>query len=147
MEVTVGDNTFKIAEGYYYIKSHQWFNPADNTMGITDYAQAELGEISLVELSTLEEGTTITQTKFDGNDPTSDPIPDASIESAKTVADLYAPISGKVTAINEEVEDEPEKINEEPYKTWLIKLSPTNLAGEQGNTMDAAAYAEFLKSL
>ncbi len=147
MEVTVGDKTFKVAEGYLYLKSHQWFNPAESTMGITDFAQSELGEISLVELSTLDEGTEITQATFDGKTPTSEPIPDASIESAKTVADLYCPISGTVTAINEEVEDEPEKINEDPYGTWLIKLTPKDLAGETGNTLDAAAYAEFLKTL
>ncbi len=147
MEVTIGDKTYKMAEEYLYIKSHQWFNPADSSLGISDFAQAELGEISLVELSTLEEGTALTQATFDGNDPTSDPIPDASIESEKTVADLYCPVSGTVSAINEDVEDEPEKINEDPYGTWLLKLTPTNLDAEKANTMDAAAYAEFLKSL
>ena len=149
MDVTIGDKTFSIDDGLLYSKSHQWVKIDGGValVGLSDYAQTQLGEISLVDLSTIDTGTEVSQATFDGNDPSSDPVPDVSIESAKTVADVYSPISGAIAAVNEDLEDEPEKINEDPYGSWLLKITPSGFDGEKGNLMDAAAYADFLKTL
>ena len=132
-----------------YNKSHSWVKLEGDValIGISDFAQNSLGEISLIELSSLEAGAAVEQAKFDGNDPSSDPIPDVSIESAKTVADLYSPVAGTVVSVNEELEDEPEKVNEDPYGAWLIKVKVTSFDADKANLMDAAAYEAFCGTL
>ncbi len=148
MDVEIGDDTYEVKEGLLYNKSNMWFNPDDGAVGISDYAQAQLGEISFIELSLLEEGMEVSQAEYDGNDPSSDPVPDASIESSKTVAEIFSPVSGTISAINsDDLEMEPEKLNEDPYGAWLIKIDASDLDNEKGNLMDAAAYADFIKSL
>ncbi len=148
MDVEIGDDTFEVKEGLLYNKSNLWFNEEDGTVGLSDYAQAQLGDISFVDLSLLEEGLEVSQATYDGNEPSSDPIPDASIESSKTVAEIYAPVSGTIADVNsEDLEMEPELLNQDPYGTWLIKIDASDLDGEKGNLMDAEAYAEHIKSL
>lgn len=112
-----------------YTKDHEWARIEGNiaTIGITDYAQGELGDIVYVELpevgDTLEHGSTF-----------------GTIEAVKAVADLFCPLSGTVTEINEQLEDAPEIINKEPYEAgWMIKIEISE-PSEADEMMDAAAY-------
>jgi len=117
-------------ENYKYAKSHEWLNLDGDTatVGITDYAQSSLGDIVFVELpkigETLEAGATF-----------------GSVESVKAVSDLYAPVSGTVTEINEALNNKPETINEAANDTWLIKLSGAKAAD---SLLDAADYEKFV---
>lgn len=125
----------------WYTKTHQWFNDATGEVGLTAFAAEQLGEISFVDLEGLS-GATVSQVKMDGDEPTSDPL-DCTVESSKAVGDLYSPVSGSITAINESLMDEPEKINENAMAAWLFKVSPSNLAAEKANLLDEAAYKAF----
>ncbi|GAB4316429.1 MAG: glycine cleavage system protein GcvH [Promethearchaeota archaeon] len=149
MDVTVGDKTYKVEEGLLYIKTHQWARIEGNmvTMGITDYAQQQLGELQLVDLADAV-GAEVSQVQMDGDEPSSDPLDIVSIESSKAVGDVYSPVSGTVKEANEALEDEPETVNSDPYGAgWLLKIEASNLDAEKGNLLDAKAYAEFIKSL
>lgn len=100
-----------------YTKEHEWVKIEGNTaiIGITDHAQHELGDIVFVELP--EVGDTVALEQAFG-----------SVESVKTVSELYAPISGSVAAINDELSDSPELVNESPYENaWMIKVELSNL--------------------
>ena len=102
----------EIQEDFLYTKEHEWIALEEDiaTVGITDYAQSELGDIVFVELP--EVGTEIRQTE-----------PFGTIEAVKAVSDLYAPLSGEVTEVNTSLEDEPEQINSDPYGNgWMIKI-------------------------
>lgn len=118
----------------YYTKEHIWVRVAGNrgTIGITDFAQQEMGEIIYVELPT--EGSPIEQNDVFG-----------SLESSKTVAELYSPVSGEVISINKDLEEEPSLINDDPYgKGWLITLElddPTELE----DLLSAGEYEDFLE--
>ena len=95
-----------------YSKEHEWIEVNNNnvTIGITEFAQSELGDIVFVELP--EVGDTMTFNESFG-----------SVESVKTVSELYAPVNGTITAVNEELEDNPEFVNESPYeKAWMITV-------------------------
>tara|TARA_B100001758_G_C18059524_1_gene427399 strand:- start:137 stop:514 length:378 start_codon:yes stop_codon:yes gene_type:complete len=95
-----------------YTKEHEWLKIEDNIayVGITDFAQSELGDIVFVELPNLDD-------EFDQNDIF------GTIEAVKTLADLYIPISGKIIAINDKLENEPELINNDPYEEgWIVKV-------------------------
>ncbi len=99
-----------------YTKEHEWVSVDDNvaTIGITDYAQGELGDIVFVELPKV-------------GDETKQMEPFGTIEAVKAVSELYAPVTGKVVAINEELQDSPELINQDPYgKGWMIKVELSN---------------------
>ncbi|MCU9612850.1 glycine cleavage system protein GcvH [Caldibacillus lycopersici] len=99
-----------------YTEEHEWVKVEGNTIriGITDYAQNELGDIVFVELP--EVGDTIKVNEAFG-----------SVESVKTVSELYAPVSGKVVEVNEELNDSPEFVNESPYeKAWMIVVEPAD---------------------
>lgn len=99
-----------------YSEEHEWVKVEGDkvTIGITDFAQSELGDIVFVELP--EVGATIEADE-----------PFGSVESVKTVSELYAPISGKVVEINENLDDSPEFVNESPYENaWMIVLEPNN---------------------
>jgi glycine cleavage system H protein len=117
---------------YRYTKEHEWIETDGKigTIGITDYAQNSLGDIVYVELPKLD--SEVAAGKVFG-----------SVESVKAVSDLYSPISGKVTAINEELIKSPEKINSEPHTTWIIKVEISN-AAEVSELLDAAAYEAFI---
>ncbi len=119
----------KIPANLKYTKSDEWFDPQSGKMGITDHAQEQLSDIVYVEIL-VEVGDEISI----GDDV-------ASIESVKAAAESYAPVSGKVVAINEALADTPELLNSDPYgEGWLIQVE----ASEEGELMDAAAYEEHV---
>ncbi len=112
-----------------YTKEHEWVRVEGNTaiVGITEFAQGELGDIVFVEVETEDEN--LDQDEVFG-----------SIEAVKTVSDLYMPLSGKVTEFNSKLEDEPELINNDPYgEGWIIKIDISDVE-ELGSLMDAATY-------
>jgi glycine cleavage system H protein len=111
-----------------YTKSDEWFDPASGKAGITDYAQGQLSDIVFVEIL-VDEGDTIEAGK-----------PIASVESVKASAEIYAPASGKVAAVNKGLSDKPESINSDPFgEAWMIQLE----GGAAGDVMDAAAYEKY----
>lgn len=117
-----------------YSKEHEWVKQEDGNVriGITDFAQSELGDIVFVELPAVGDEIKVDE-------------PFGSVESVKTVSELYAPISGKVIEINEELEDSPEFVNESAYdKAWMIVIEPTD-ASQIDNLMTAEQYAERIK--
>lgn len=116
-----------------YTKEHEWIRVEGDEayVGITDYAQSELGEIVFVDINT--EGETLTQGEVFG-----------SVEAVKTVSDLNMPASGEVIEVNEALNDAPEKVNNDPYgEGWMIKVRLTN-AAELDTLMDAEAYQAIL---
>ena len=116
-----------------YTKEHEWIRVEGNEayVGITDYAQSELGEIVFVDINT--EGETLGQNEVFG-----------SVEAVKTVSDLNMPVSGEVLAINEAINDQPELVNNDPYgEGWMIKITIDN-PDELNNLLDAAGYQEFI---
>lgn len=117
-----------------YTKEHEWARLEDGlcVVGITDYAQGELGDIVYVELP--EPGAHVeTMGEF------------GVVESVKTASDLYAPLAGEVVAVNEALADSPELVNDSPYADgWMLKLRPTNLDEDWPTLLDAAGYAAVL---
>ena len=112
-----------------YTESHEWVRAeADGTVtiGITDHAQEALGDLVFVELPEVGKELAAGQEA-------------AVVESVKAASDVYAPITGTVTAVNDSVPDAPESVNQDAYAAWLFKLKPTNPA-ELDNLLDAAAY-------
>lgn len=118
-----------------YTKSHEWVRLEDDgtvTVGITHHAQELLGDMVFVE--TPQVGRILKQKEEC-----------AVVESVKAAADVYAPISGEVIAVNPELQSAPEKINQDAYATWLFKLKPANAADLDG-LLDAAGYQGVLES-
>ena len=120
-----------VKEGYKYAETHEWVKVEGDIalIGISDYAQHELGDVVYVDFP--EEGDEITKGEEFG-----------AVESTKAASDLIAPVSGTVVAINESLDDAPELINEDPYANWMIKVQLTD-AGELDDLMDADAYKAF----
>lgn len=119
-----------------YSKEHEWvrLEGRSATVGITDYAQGQLGDIVYVELPPL--GEVLTQFE-----------PFGVVESVKAASDLYAPLSGEVLEVNEELSDHPEFVNEDPYgKGWMIKIEPSDTS-ELDNLLTAEGYEEHLGGL
>jgi glycine cleavage system H protein len=120
-----------------YTKDHEWAKAegGDVIVGITAFAVDQLGDITLVNLD-VKAGDTITAGKAFG-----------TIESVKTLSDLFAPVSGKVQRVNEVLEHKPETVNDDCYeKAWMIRVTPSD-ASELNGLLDAAAYAELLKTV
>ncbi|MFB3234384.1 glycine cleavage system protein GcvH [Staphylococcus pseudintermedius] len=122
-----------VPSGLKYSKEHEWVKVEGNTaiIGITDFAQSELGDIVFVELPEVEdeliEGETF-----------------GSVESVKTVSELYSPVSGKVVAVNENLEDAPEAVNESPYEeAWMVKVELKD-ESELDALLDAAGYEKMI---
>ena len=117
---------------YKYTKEHEWIdvNGAKGSVGITDYAQNSLGDIVFVDLPKV--GDTLEAGKIFG-----------SVESVKAVSDLYSPVSGTVTEVNDALKDAPEKINADANTTWMLKLDVTNPA-ELDGLLSAADYEKFI---
>ena len=116
-----------------YTKDHEWIKLEGNvaTIGITDYAQGELGDIVYVEIEALDEE--LQKEEIFG-----------SVEAVKTVSDLFLPVSGKITHINESLEDNPELINEDPYnKGWIIKME-IQTPSELDELLDADSYQDLI---
>jgi len=117
-----------------YTEEHEWVMVEDETVtvGITDFAQDQLGDVVFVELPAV--GTVVEAGK-----------PFGVVESVKAVSDVYAPVSGEVVEINEELPDSPETINTSPYDDgWMIKIKLADAAELEG-LMDADAYQEFVE--
>ena len=124
----------KFPDNLRYTKDHEWTKQDGSAVivGITAFAVDQLGDITLVELPDV--GTTVTAGKSFG-----------TVESVKSVSDLYAPTSGKVVRINDKLEDEPELINESPYDDgWMIAIEPTNNDADE-TSMSAAEYEKLTK--
>ena len=119
-------------ENYKYTKEHEWISVEGTagTVGITDYAQSSLGDIVFVDLPKV--GDAVEAGKIFG-----------SVESVKAVSDLYSPVSGTVTAVNEELKDKPEKVNEDANTTWMLKLTLKD-ASELDTLLSAADYEKFV---
>ena len=116
-----------------YTKDHEWVRIENNiaTVGITDYAQSELGDIVYVEIETLDES--LKKEEVFG-----------SVEAVKTVSDLFLPISGKIIEINQSIEDNPEVINEDPYERgWIVKIQVDN-PNEMNELLDSESYKELI---
>lgn len=125
----------KVPEELRYTAEHEWLREEGDgtvTVGITDHAQAELGDVVYVELPAV--GDEVEQGASFG-----------VIESVKAASDLFAPVSGAVTAVNGALEAAPQQVNEDPYGAgWLLKLNPARLAEEGGALLTAAAYRQLL---
>jgi glycine cleavage system H protein len=127
-------NEVKLIDGVKYTEEHEWAKQEGETIkiGITDYAQGQLGDIVFVELPEVD-------SEFAKGDEF------GTLESTKAVSELYIPISGKVVSINEALEDEPELVNQDPYGGgWMIEIAPQN-TNEFDALMDKDAYFAMLK--
>ncbi len=116
-----------------YTKDHEWLKIEDGvaTVGITEFAQGELGDIVYVDIESVDE--IIDKDEVFG-----------SVEAVKTVSDLFMPLSGEVIAFNEDLEDTPEKVNSDPYGDgWMIKIKISNNS-QIDDLLDAAAYKEVI---
>jgi glycine cleavage system H protein len=111
-----------------YTKEHEWIRIEGDTgtVGITDFAQQQLGDVVYVELPAA--GATVSAGQ-----------PFGTIESVKAVSELFAPVSGEVIAVNTDLKDRPEQINQKPHDTWLVRIKLTNPAEGDG-LLDRAAY-------
>jgi glycine cleavage system H protein len=116
-----------------YTKDHEWIRDggAEARVGITDYAQKQLGDIVYLELP--EVGRRLNKGDVFG-----------TIESVKAVSELYAPVSGVVTAVNSALADKPESVNRDPHGSWMIAVKPDEGGGDS-DLLDAAQYAELTK--
>ena len=118
-----------------YSATHQWAHRENDglvSVGITHHAQEQLGDIVFVGYPLL--GRKLQQGEACG-----------VVESVKAASDIYSPVSGEVVAVNETLSDAPEKVNEEPYSTWMFRLKPDNAAEMEG-LLDAAAYQKIADS-
>ena len=119
--------------GFKYTKDHEWIDVAGDrgTIGITDYAQQQLGDVVYVELpevcAKLRQGQSF-----------------GTIESVKAVSELYAPVSGEVVEVNAPLKDKPESVNSDPHGSWMIVVRLTNPA-EAGSLLDATQYQDLIK--
>lgn len=122
-----------LPEELKYTKDHEWVRVEGDvaTIGITDFAQSELGDIVYVEVETVDE--TLDKDEIFG-----------TVEAVKTVSDLYLPLSGEIIEFNESLEDEPEKVNSDPYgEGWMIKLRISD-STQVDDLLSAAQYKEVI---
>jgi glycine cleavage system H protein len=125
-----------VPEGLYYSKDHEWLRVEGETgtVGITDHAQNSLGDVVYVELP--KSGETFAAHDTFG-----------SVESVKAVSELFLPIAGEVTEVNESLTDEPEKVNTDPYGDgWMLRVKLSN-RGEVDSLLSAAEYEDYIGSL
>ena len=126
----------KVPEGLYYSKDHEWLKLEGDTgtVGITDYAQNSLGDVVYVELPRTGESFEAHATF-------------GSVESVKAVSELYLPVSGEIVEANESLNDEPEKVNGDPYGDgWMVRIRLSN-RGEVDGLLSAAEYEDYIGSL
>ena len=118
---------------YKYTKDHEWISVSGNRgrVGITEYAQKQLGDVVYIELP--EVGSELRQGQAFG-----------TVESVKAVSELYAPVSGRVIEVNIALKDRPEVVNTDPHHTWIIVVEPSDPA-ELKTLLDSAAYSELAK--
>lgn len=121
----------KVIEGLYYTNTHEWVKVEDGFayIGITDYAQESLGEIVFIELpqeeDTIEEGDEL-----------------GAIESVKAASDIHCPITGTIVVVNDELEDSPELLNEDPYENWIVKIDMED-ESELNKLLSAQEYEDI----
>ena len=122
----------EVREGLLYSKSHEWVKEEGDVavIGLTDFAQSELGDLVFVNLPEEEDEVTVGEAFSD-------------VESVKAVSDVYSPVSGVVCEVNEELLDAPERINEAPYDAWFVKVGEVK---ETEELLDADAYKAFVES-
>lgn len=115
-----------------YTKEHEWIRIEGDTgtIGITDFAQQQLGDVVYVELPDV--GSTMTAGQVFG-----------TIESVKAVSELFAPVTGEVVATNADLKDRPDQVNSKPHESWMVKVKLTN-PGEAAALMDAPAYEALI---
>ncbi|WP_214734688.1 MULTISPECIES: glycine cleavage system protein GcvH [unclassified Exiguobacterium] len=124
----------KVPANLHYSKEHEWVevNGTKARIGITDFAQSELGDIVFVELPEVD-GTILLDEPF------------GSVESVKTVSELYAPVSGRITAVNEDLADSPELVNESPFENaWMIEVELTE-ESDLDKLMSAEEYEAMIQ--
>lgn len=100
--------------GRLFAKTHEWYNPDKKTIGISDYAAKELGDVVYAELP--DAGTAVKAG-----------VSFMTVESVKAVSEIYSPVTGKITEVNEELLSAPELINEKPFEAWFVKVQPTEI--------------------
>ena len=125
-----------VPEGLFYSKDHEWLRVEGEkgTVGITDHAQHSLGDVVYVELPKAGE-------TFAAHDTF------GSVESVKAVSELFLPVAGEVTEVNESLTDEPEKVNNDPYgEGWMLRVKLSN-RGEVDSLLNAAEYEDYIGSL
>ena len=125
-----------VPEGLYYSKDHEWLRVEGETgtVGITDHAQHQLGDVVYVELP--KPGDRFAAHEVFG-----------SVESVKAVSELFLPVAGEVTEVNESLTDEPEKVNNDPYgEGWMLRVRLSN-RGEVDSLLSAAEYEDYIGSL
>jgi len=128
---------YEIPDKLYYSKEHEWvrLEGKDAIVGITDYAQKQLHEVVYVEVQ--KEGSEVKQFQTMG-----------TVESVKSVSDVFSPVTGKITKVNKELSDSPERLNEDPYgKGWLAKISLTDFKKDMEKLLTAAQYADYIKTM
>ncbi len=120
----------KIVDGLLYSESHEWVKVDGNVavIGVSDFAQSEMGDITYVDMPDIDDEIVA------GEDF-------GALESVKASSELISPVSGKIIALNTELEDKPELINENPYEAWIVKVEMKDKS-ELDSLMNAAAYAE-----
>jgi glycine cleavage system H protein len=126
-------NELIFVEGLHYTDDHEWVSESGDTrrIGVSDYAQDQMGDIVFVELP--EVGDT-----FEKGDEF------GTLESVKAVSELYMPISGEIVAVNDDLSDAPELINQDPYAHWVIEIKPSDTS-ELEELLTVDAYRELLK--
>lgn len=124
---------YEVRKDLFYTESHEWVRKISDTeveVGISDYAATELGELVYGEAEPVD-------TEVERGDIV------GSVESVKMASDVFAPVSGTIIDANEDIEDEPETINETPYDVWIVKIELSDVS-ELDDLMDAEAYEKFL---
>ena len=124
-----------IPENFKYTKEHEWIKVEgdEGTVGITEFAQKELGDIVFIEVETV--GETLDKDESFG-----------TIEAVKTVSDMFMPVSGEITEFNENLESNPETVNKDPYgEGWIVKIRLTD-PSELDELLDASSYRELIES-
>jgi glycine cleavage system H protein len=126
-------NELLFNEEFRYTEEHEWVSTAGDTLmvGISDYAQDQLGDIVFVEMPEI--GTTFGKNEQFG-----------TLESVKAVSELYLPVGGEVVAVNEALGDAPELINQDPYGAWIIKIKPSD-SGDMEQLLSADSYRQLLR--
>ena len=123
----------KVLEGLLYSESHEWVKVDGNvaTIGVSDFAQAEMGNITYVDLPEVDD-------EFEAGEEF------GALESVKAASDLYCPVSGKVIEVNSEIDDAPELINEDAYANWIIKVELSD-PSELESLLDAEGYKKLIE--
>ena len=122
-----------IPQELLYTKDHEWvrLNGDTATVGVTDFAQGELGDVVFVQLPNT--GRRVTQGEAFG-----------TIEAVKAVADIYSPVSGEITEVNSTLTEKPESMNQDPYGAgWVVKIKTSDIQADKSHLLDPAAYADL----